>query len=314
VRYAPDLLAVLGRNLGELKAVERYALVSDSWAATVAGMMPLAEFLPMLRAMRGETDLNVWRAMLSPLGYLDMIVRESERPALAAAVREIVSDAAARLGWNPRPGEDELVRQLRGTLWGSLGTLGDDGEVQRRAAEVYARYLKDPAAVDRDMVPPVIGVLAYAGDRARYEEFKQHFKSARTPQEEQRYLFSLASFRRIELLRATMEMTLNGEVRTQNAPYLMHSLLLNNICRYEAWDFVKKHWEEMIRKFPDAALPRMCEAVVGLLERESEVHEFFQAHRVRLGGKIIDQHLERLRVAVAFRKREDANLTATLKG
>ena len=314
VRYAPDLLAVLGRNLGELKAVERYALVSDSWAATVAGMMPLAEFLPMLRAMRGETDLNVWRAMLSPLGYLDMIARESERPALAASVREIVSGAAARLGWDPRPGEDELIRQLRGMLWGSLGTLGDDGEVQGRAAEVYARYLKDPAAVDRDLVPPVIGVLACAGDRARYEQFKQHFKSARTPQEEQRYLFSLASFRRIELLRATMEMTLNGEVRTQNAPYLMHSLLLNNICRYEAWDFVKKHWEEMIRKFPDAALPRMCEAVVGLLEREPEVHEFFQAHRVRLGGKIIDQHLERLRVAVAFRKREDANLTATLKG
>ena len=47
VRYAPDLLAALGRNLGELKAVERYALVSDSWAATVAGMMPLKEFLAM---------------------------------------------------------------------------------------------------------------------------------------------------------------------------------------------------------------------------------------------------------------------------
>jgi hypothetical protein len=77
---------------------------------------------------------------------------------------------------------------------------------------------------------------------------------------------------------------------------------------------VKKHWEEMIRKFPDAALPRMCEAVVALLDREREVHEFFQVHRVRLGGKIIDQHLERLRVAVAFRKREGAHLAAALKG
>jgi puromycin-sensitive aminopeptidase len=314
VRYAPDLLAALSLNLGELKAVERYALVSDSWAATVAGMMPLAELLAMLRTMRGESDLNVWRAMLAPLNYLDMIAKDDERSTLAAAVRGIVGDAAARLGWDPRSGEDELVRQLRGTLWGAMGTLGDDGEVQRRAAEIYARYLKDPVSVDRDLVPPVIGILACAGDRARFEEFKQHFKSARTPQEEQRYLFSLASFRRPELLRATMEMTLSGEVRTQNAPYLMHSLLLNNTCRYEAWDFVKKHWDEMIRKFPDAALPRMCEAVVGLLEREGEVHEFFQAHRVRLGGKIIDQHLERLRVAVAFRKREGANLAAALKG
>ncbi len=314
VRYAPDLLAALGRNLGELKAVERYALVSDSWAATVAGMMPLAELLTMLRTMRGESDLNVWRAMLAPLNYLDLIVKDAERPALAAAVRGIVGEAAERLGWEPRPGEDELVRQLRGTLWGAMGTLGDDGEVKERAAEIYGHYLKDPASVDRDLVPPVIGILACAGERARYEEFKQHFKSARTPQEEQRYLFSLASFRRIELLRATMKMTLSGEVRTQNAPYLMHSLLLNTTCRYEAWDFVKQHWEEMIRKFPDAALPRMCEAIVGLLEREGEAHEFFQAHRVRLGGKIIDQHLERLRVAVAFRKREGANLAAALKG
>ncbi len=313
VHYAPDLLAALGHNLGELKAVERYALVNDSWAATVAGMMPLKEVIAMLRAMRGESDLNVWRTMLAPLGYLDIIVNDAERPALAAATCELVSGAAERLGWDPRPGEDELMRPLRGMLMGSLGTLGDDHEVQRRAAEVYERYLKEPGAVDRDLVPPVINILAYCGDKARYDEFKQHFKSARTPQEEQRYLFALANFRRPELLRATMEMTLNGEVRTQNAPYLMHSLLLNTTCRYEAWDFVQTHWDEMIRKFPDAALPRMCEAIVALIERETEVREFFEAHRVRLGGKIIDQHLERLHVAVAFRKREGANLAATLK-
>ena len=34
-----------------------------------------------------------------------MIVNDAERPALAATVREIVGRAAARLGWEPRPGE-----------------------------------------------------------------------------------------------------------------------------------------------------------------------------------------------------------------
>jgi hypothetical protein len=70
----------------------------------------------------------------------------------------------------------------------------------------------------------------------------------------------------------------------------------------------------MIQKYPDNALPRMCEAVVALLDREDEVKRFFGEHRVRLGGKIIDQHLERLSVAVGFRKREGKNLQATLKG
>ena len=45
----------------------------------------------------------------------------------------------------------------------------------------------------------------------------------------------------------------------------------------------------MARKFPDNALPRMCEAIVGLLDREDEVKAFFATHRVRLGGKIIDR-------------------------
>jgi puromycin-sensitive aminopeptidase len=110
-----------------------------------------------------------------------------------------------------------------------------------------------------------------------------------------------------------MSMTLDGEVRTQNAPYLMHSLLLNPACRYEAWDYVRLRWEEMIAKYPDNALPRMCEAVVALLDREDEVKSFFKEHRVRLGGKLIDQHLERLSVAVGFRRREGATLQSTLK-
>jgi len=111
-----------------------------------------------------------------------------------------------------------------------------------------------------------------------------------------------------------MEMTLDGEVRTQNAPYRMDSLRLNTSSGYEAWYYVRSHGDEMTREYPDNALPRMCEGVVSLLDREEEVKQFFQEHRVRLGGKIIDQHLERLAIAVNFRRREGKNLASTLKG
>jgi hypothetical protein len=117
-----------------------------------------------------------------------------------------------------------------------------------------------------------------------------------------------------EALRQTMEMTLNGEVRTQNSPFLMHALLYNPTCRYEAWEFVKRNWETMVSKFPDSSMPRMCEAIVGLLDHQSEVNAFFEQHKPRLGSKLIDQHLERLSVAVEFRNREGASLEATLKG
>jgi puromycin-sensitive aminopeptidase len=313
VRYSPELLQALTQNLKELKPVERFGLVSDTWAATVAGLTPLAEFVKMARLFRDETDLNVWRALLGAFNYLDIIVTDAQRPVLARAVREIVGPAAARLGWTPKPGEDELQGQLRATLIGALGTLGDDPDVQSRARELYGTWQRDPSQADRDLFPALINIAAYTGDAARYQEFKKNFKSARTPQEEQRYLFSLASFRVPEALRQTMEMTLNGEVRTQNSPFLMHALLYNPICRYEAWEFVKRNWETMVSKFPDSSMPRMCEAIVGLLDHQAEVNAFFEQHKPRLGSKLIDQHLERLSVAVEFRNREGANLEAALK-
>ncbi len=42
VRYAPELLRSLTANLGQLRAIERFALVSDTWASTVAGLTPLS--------------------------------------------------------------------------------------------------------------------------------------------------------------------------------------------------------------------------------------------------------------------------------
>ena len=312
VRYSAELLQALTADARRLKPIERFGLVSDMWAATVAGLKPLREFVAMARLFRDETDLNVWRALAGGFHYLDMIAGGPQRPALARAVRDVVGPAAARLGWKAAAGEDELTRQLRAMLLGILGTLGEEPEVQTRARELYAEWSGDVARADRDLMPQLITILAYTGDRARYQEFKQNFKNARTPQEEQRYLFSLANFRDLDLLRQTMEMTLNGEVRTQNAPFLMHSLLANPVSRYEAWDFVCKNWEVMMQKYPDSALPRMCEAVSGLLDRQQEVNAFFEQHKPRLGQKIIEQHLERLAVAVAFRDREGQNLTTTL--
>jgi puromycin-sensitive aminopeptidase len=315
VHYAPALLEALTDAMGELDATERFMLVGDTWAATVAGITTLREFFKLAtRVARDETDLNVWRALLGPLNYLDMVAPNAARHALAAKARALAGPALQRLTWMPSANEDRLVSQLRGALVDALGTLGEDRETQSRAKELYQRYRRAPGSVDPDLVPALISVVAYCGDEAQYEEFKKNFNSARTPQDEQRYLFALADFQRIELLRRTMDMTINGEVRTQNAPYLMHSLLLNRICRDEAWDFLKRHWQTMTEKYPESALPRMCEGVVALVDRVDEVIDFFATHPVKQAGKTIDQHLERLRIAAAFKQREGERLARELGG
>src|SRR5262249_16135682 len=98
VRYAPELLQALTAERRRLQPIERFGIVSDAWAATVAGLKPLKEFMTIAASFRDETDINVWRALVGAFHYLDTIASEQQWPALARTVSTVVGPAAARLG------------------------------------------------------------------------------------------------------------------------------------------------------------------------------------------------------------------------
>jgi len=149
------------------------------------------------------------------------------------------------------------------------------------------------------------------GGPAEYDEFVDGYKNAPTPQEEQRFLFALAGFQDRALVERTAKLTLSDEVRTQNAPYLMGSLMHNLVGGDLAWEFTKQNWDTMLDRFPENSIIRMCEGVTALNrpELEADVRRFFENHSVPAAGKTLAQHLERLHIAVVFRQREAASLT-----
>ncbi|UVT15838.1 MAG: M1 family metallopeptidase [Nitrospira sp.] len=317
VRHRDPLLQqLLDQGLDRLAAIERFALVSDAWATTQAGVMPLSEYLQLTAHFKGERDKNVWIVLLDSFSYLNRLITSEDRATLEAFVRERVGAAVNDLGWDPQPKESDLLRQLRGDLLGALGRMGNDLATQQQATERYQRYLNDPSTADSNVVPALVAILAHTGDGARYDEFLALYRTASTPQEERRYLFSLASFRHKELLARTLARTINGEIRTQDAPFVVGALMMNVYGREVAWDFVRANWDHMDRLYPKQGLRRMCAGIAGLAtpELEQDVREFFTARKIDLGGKTLDQYLEQLRIAVAFREREGRTLKAALLG
>jgi puromycin-sensitive aminopeptidase len=316
VRYDADLRARLLDRLPALGAIERFNLVNDAWAVTVAGLMPVTDYLDLTARFRDERDKNVWSILIGSFHTLNRLVTDADRPGLEALVRDRVAPALAALGWTPRPGEDELSRQLRGDLIRALGTLGNDPGVQARAAELYASHERREAEVDPNVLPALIAVLAHAGDEGRYHEFFERFRTATTPQEEQRYLYALTAFRQPALVEQTLTRTVNGEIRTQDAPFVVRSMLMLVHSREPAWAFVQQQWDTMDRLYPKHGLRRMAEGVIGLATPalEADVHRFFRERKIDLGGKTLEQYLEQLRVAVALREREGAALSRYLAG
>jgi puromycin-sensitive aminopeptidase len=316
VQYSPELHKRLTSKLYEtLTAVERFNLVNDTWAAAQAGLTLMTAYLDLLSLFREETDPNVWSVIVASGQYLYHMLDAQQRPALQRFLRHLLTPIVQKLGWSPQGGESELLGQLRGELLSALGTLGADSTIQAEARVRYAQYQHNPAAVDRNVVPALVSIVASCGDLAEYEEFTTHYKTAKTPQEETRYLFALAEFRSTVLFERTLQLTINGEVRTQNAPYLMRSLLLNTEQREQAWAFLKTHWDEMCRQYPDNSIGRMCEGILSLVTREleAEVLDFFATHPVKQAARTLQQHLEKLRIAVAGKEREAANIEAYLQ-
>ena len=314
VRYAPDLLDALLKRLETLAPIERFNLVNDAWALAVAGLMPLTAYLDLTARFRGERDRNVWSVLTASLYALNRVVEPGDRRRLEALVRDRAMPTFTALGWTPRAGEDELTRQLRGDLVRAIGVLGNDPGVHARATELYRAHVADPGAVDPNVLPALIAVLAYAGDAARYDEFLRRFRAATTPQEEQRYLYALAGFHDPALARQTLERLINGEVRTQDAPFVARGMLMSVDTREIAWEFVKAHWDTMDRLYPKHGMRRLAEGVTGLAtpELEADVRRFFDAKKPQFGGKVLAQYLEQLHVAVTLRRREGAALSGYL--
>ncbi|MDN5942940.1 MAG: M1 family metallopeptidase, partial [Nitrospira sp.] len=315
VRYAPELLGrILNAGFDRLPATERFNLISDAWATTVAGLMPLTDYLDLTARFTTERDKNVWAVLLDSFYFLNRIITVEDRPALEAFIRGRVGSAVEDLGWEPQHDESELTKQLRGELIGAQGKLGNDPAIQRHAAELYRTYRNDSTAVDPNIVPSLIAILAHTGDATRYAEFDERFRTAATPQEERRYLFSLASFQPKALLERTLARTVSGEIRTQDAPFIVSAILGNVYGRESAWTFLKTNWEKMDQLFPKQGLRRMCGGIAHLAtpELERDVRDFFMTRKIDLGGKTLEQYLEHLKIAVTVRERDSRALRAYL--
>jgi puromycin-sensitive aminopeptidase len=311
VRYTPELLKrLMVVPSTSLTAIERFNLVNDAWASTVAGMMPMTDYLDLTAQFKKDRDKNIWEIILGSLQTLNRLIDASHRSKLETLVRDRIGAVFADLGWTPKEGESELTKQLRGEIIRALGTLGNDHGVQRRATELYAA----PGSVDPNVMPAIIATLAHIGDAARYQDYVQRYQHATTPQEERRYLYALALFQPRELLKQTLQKSINGEIRTQDAPFIVRMVMTSVYGRELAWDFVKNEWDTMERLYPKNGLRRMCEGITGLVtpELESDVRRFFEERKIDLGGKSLEQYLEQLHIGVTLRKREGVPVTQYL--
>ena len=311
VRYSPRLLQQLTADVqNTLSVIERFNLVNDTWSCVRAGLTSTPDYLEMVKLFAGETDPTVWGILLGSVARMHSILPATHRPVFEKLVHGLVKPTADRLGWAPAAGESVQTRQLRGSLLGTLGRLGQDAAVRDKARELFAAWEKDKTSVDSNVLPAVVSILAYVGNQEQYDKFWRLFKEAKTPQESDRFLMALAGFRDLGLLERAIASCLSADVRTQDAWRLFVSLISNEVAGRAAWNFLTENWEKIVAAYPENGMVRLVSGISELdtLDKEAEVKKFFAEHKVKSGDMAVAQALEQLRINVALRERESKKL------
>ena len=305
VFYDDDLRARLTeRAFTDLTPAERQCLVDDAWASVVAGDVSASSFIDLVAGFSQETDPSVWQAIVAGLAWCDRFVDGSARDRFRDFVRDLVRPALERLGWERRPEERDLDRELRGDLIRTLGILGDDPETQAAAREAESES-RGGADVEPSVAAAAVDVVAFAGGPDDYERFRARAKDAPTPQEHDRYLYALTRFRDEGLFERTLRATLTEDIRAQDAPFLLARAQVNRDLGTRAWAFVRDGWDDLLGRIAASNAIALAGGIRTLTDPDSvaDVQAFFADHDIPQNHLMLRQALERQRVFAALRQR-----------
>ncbi len=307
--YSAPRLRELSSRLGELDALERAVLVSDTWASLLVGHSSFSDLFALAQGLGEFDEPSAWSVIARAFDLAERITDEPGRVALALVVRRLLAVPFERLGWEPAPGESSQARELRAMVIAALGHQGHDQAV---IAEALRRF--DENSVSGDLADAIVSITMAQGRSGDFETCHRRCQSARTPQEEQRYLFAPAASSERAVVMATLERAFDV-VRTQDAPYLIGALMRSHVAGEAVWQRVSERLDEALEKFPQMGIAQMVGGVITFVRSAdfaSRVRAFHEATPFPVAQQQVVQMLDLMDVHVALASRTRETLAAEL--
>lgn len=310
VHYDDVIYATLSSRLADLTEIERFNLTSDTWAFILAGRSALSRICDLGKLLRDDLDPYIWSILIGAFGLMNSLVPTKRRGEFESFAKEQLRPLFDQIGWTPNTGDNEQTPLLRAALVSSLGIVLEDENVIKHCRDLFGADLSGLATVDGDLAASVLGVVASHADEYTFDLLVERYRNPRDPNDQLRHLGALAKLGDNDLAARVHQMCL-GEIRSQNAPYVIRAMLLNHKINAATWAFVSKHYDEIVRRFPENSIPRMLDGISGLGQLDengdpvlaNDVREFCDTNIHGARRKLVERSLESLEINLRLAKR-----------
>jgi alanyl aminopeptidase len=312
------LRSLAGPAREALTPPERMGLIANLGLLLAGGDLHGDAYLSALSGFGDDREPQVVQGLIEALGGVRAaFVPDSSAHLFVPYVRRTLGPALERVGFEPRPGEDETVAGLRGELIGWLARRGDDERAWAWALDAARRYLADSTAVDPGVADVSLSLAAARGDAALFDDLRARFETATVPALRRRYLGTLGAFTDSVLEARALEYALSDAVR----PTEMFNVMMGFMNKGERAGERLFHWmmsryEAFAQRLPPPALrflPLMGQGCSKV--RLETTKAFFSDPGRRLPG--MEQTLERVETSthqcIGLREREGGAVEAFLR-
>ena len=330
VKYPEEWLERLGVAVsqGKLSASDRNGLVSDVFALSTSGDIPIVTCFKLLSHFRAEENYIVWGEIAGRLGsILSIWYEEAEevQAHLRRFIRDLSSEAAVRVGFEFPKGESDVKKLLRPILIGLAGATGNEkiiAEARERFQRFIAAVRKGDEAAQSSAIHPNLRAIVYnivmreGGSGDTFEALLEVFKKMKVPDQKLATLGALTASKDVSLVQRGLELSLKEEpIRPQDHIYLLGGAGRNPKGRRLCWEFVQKHWAMFHGRYGNgglALLSRVVSASTGGFAAEKDaaaVEGFFEKLDTSAIDRAVSQSVEGIRMHAAWlaRNRESVS-------
>ncbi|MBP6911824.1 MAG: M1 family metallopeptidase [Candidatus Pacebacteria bacterium] len=303
VRYSAKLLMELRRPIEDkvLTPEDRLGIVRDLFALAESGKFSTKDTLEFLTAYKNEDSYIVWSEIVTGLSRVrNLYFHEIWMQGFESFVRELLGSMIEKVGLSSRPNEPHSETLLRSLILSSAAHYGVKKVINHAKKAFNTRH------VHPDVRGFVYSTYARHGGAREHAKLTKLYVAETLHEEKNRLGGALGHFRDKNLLAKTLEFSLSSVVRPQDTPSMIASVWSNHDGRELAWQFVKKNWSILLKRYGVGGhtLGRILKPA-GLFSEEKyarDFEKFMNTHPHPGADRTITQILEGIRANTLWKK------------